>query len=82
MSNEQILALYKKCTSVKRIHILLHGTMSYNKIRDIIRESGLLATRGNPNMRNKPLVRDPYRDFRYLTDKDLNFEEEIRTKYE
>lgn len=79
MSDDQILALYKKCTSIKRIHQLLHGMLSYNKIRDIIRASGKLAGRGNP-YQNFPMMVDHTRDFRYLTDKDLNFDEEIKSR--
>lgn len=79
MSTEQILSLYAKTQSVKKIHILLRGMFSYNRLRDIIRVSGVLRKRGNPNL-NRVWEEDHSSDFKYLTDKDIDFEQEIKTK--
>ena len=80
MSTEQILSLYAKTQSVKRVHSLLQGMFSYNTLYDIIRLSGKLRKRGNPDL-NRVWEEDHSRDFKYLTDKDINFEEEIKTRY-
>lgn len=53
---------------------------SYNKVIRLLRQRKVIKKPGNFYGSKQPLQVDNSREFRYLTDKDLNFENEIKTK--
>jgi len=53
---------------------------SYNKVIRLLRQRKVIKKPGNFYGSEQPLQVDNSREFRYLTDKDLNFENEIKTK--
>jgi len=80
---EKIIKFYKETNSLKFTHgrFKIHG-YTFMAIRNIIAKAKLLKKPGRfHGSENKgQLIEDKSREFRYLTDKDLNFENEIKSK--
>jgi hypothetical protein len=80
----EIICFYKKSkvpSILKTYTEFYHSGISREKIRLILKEAGM-TKKGGDRYKYKEviLIPDANREFRYLTDKDLNFKEEIKSK--
>ena len=75
-----IIGHYKSCGKVLETWEKYKDYFSRYQITDILRRNGILNRRGGAYNNADELVIDNSREFKYLTDDDLDFENEIKTK--
>lgn len=79
-SESEIIKHYKSCGKVLETWWKYKKYFSRYQITDILRRNGVLNRKGGAHNVADELIVDNSRAFRYLTDKELDFENEIKTK--
>lgn len=78
---KKIIVFYIETKSIRRTWEKF-PSKSRNEITELLRSAGVLQAKGKGrlNFEAAEMKADESREFRYLTDKDLNFKEEIKSK--
>lgn len=79
IQESEIISYYKKSGKVFDTWNKYKKFFSRYQIRDILFRADVLNKRGGA-FNVAEFVEDKSRDFKFLTDKDLNFEDEIKSK--